>query len=145
MERTNDIFIIIDHLDEEWVAVKINWLKLIQSLMDTCREFAKVKDAKIIVALRADLLKAVVQGNTTAGFQDEKYHSLYLHMRWTERELRELVDKRIGKPSASRYTTQGATFDDLLKDAPCKRPKAKEPIYSSVHPRSHVDASQGCH
>jgi hypothetical protein len=106
-------FIVIDRLDEDWVEDKLRFM-LIRALIETVREFGKVRNAKIIIALRYDLLDRVVRMTRDAGFQEEKYESLYLPIEWTEEGLVGLLDARIDKLVKSRYTTATVTHRDLL-------------------------------
>ncbi|MGJ5817013.1 P-loop ATPase, Sll1717 family [Paludibaculum fermentans] len=106
-------FVVIDRLDEDWVEDKLRIL-LIRALIETIREFGKVRHAKIIIALRYDLLDRVIRLTRDAGFQEEKYESLYLNLEWTSSSLTALLDARIDKLVRSRYTTATVTHRDLL-------------------------------
>jgi hypothetical protein len=106
-------FIVVDRLDEDWVEDKLRFL-LIRALIETVREFGKVRNAKIILALRYDLLDRVIRLTREAGFQEEKYETLYLPIEWTKESLIGLLDARIDKLVRSRYTTATVTHRDLL-------------------------------
>ena len=106
-------YVVIDRLDEDWVEDGLRYL-LIRALIETVRDFAKVKHAKIIIALRYDLLDRVIRMTRDAGFQEEKYESLYLPIEWTRDQLVELLDLRIGALVRERYTTKAVTHDGLL-------------------------------
>lgn len=112
-DPTRPYFIVIDRLDEDWVEDKLRFL-LIRALIETVREFGKVRNAKIIIALRYDLLERVVRLTRDAGFQEEKYETLYLPIEWTKASLVGLLDARIDKLVRSRYTTATVTHKDLL-------------------------------
>jgi hypothetical protein len=79
-------YIVIDRLDEDWVDDRIRF-KLIKALMEALRTFRQIHSAKIIVALRTDLHYRVLKETVHAGFQQEKYSSLYLQLRWTRQQL----------------------------------------------------------
>jgi hypothetical protein len=104
---------VIDRLDEDWVEDKLRYL-LIRALIETIREFGKVRNAKIIIALRYDLLDRVVRLTRDAGFQEEKYETLYLPIEWTKESLVGLLDTRIDRLVKSRYTVATVTHKDLL-------------------------------
>jgi hypothetical protein len=87
-------YILIDRLDEDWVEDNLRYL-LIRALIETVRDFSKVKHAKIVIALRYDLLDKVIRVTGDAGFQEEKYESLYLPIEWSRDRLLELLDRRI--------------------------------------------------
>lgn len=98
-------FITIDGLDEQWVDDALRY-RLIRSLIETVRSFQKIKSVKIIIAIRLDLLNRVINATRDAGFQEEKYSSLYLKLRWNRQQLWDLLDRRIEKLVRNRYTTR---------------------------------------
>lgn len=106
-------FITIDMLDEEWADNRIRF-KLIKSLIDSTRRFRKVENVKIIVALRQDLLNKVLYSTREQGFQEEKYKSLYLYLKWNKDQLKELIEKRINVLVKRRYTKTKITLDDIM-------------------------------
>jgi Cdc6-like AAA superfamily ATPase len=106
-------YIVIDRLDEGWVDDSLRF-KLIKSLIETLRTFQKVRPIKIIVALRTDLHYRVLKETDQAGFQEEKYRSLYLPLKWTRTQLVELLDKRIGYMFRRKYTTEGVHLKDIM-------------------------------
>jgi hypothetical protein len=114
-------YVVIDRLDEHWVEDGLRYL-LIRALIETVRDFVKVKHAKIIIALRCDLLDRVVKLTRDAGFQEEKYESLYLPIEWTRHQLIDLLDARIGTLVRQRYTTRRVTHVDLLPTKINKQP-----------------------
>jgi len=70
-------YITIDRLDENWIDEDNRYL-LLRSLIETIRDFKKVTNVKIIIVLRTDLLNRTLRKTRDAGFQEEKYRSLYL-------------------------------------------------------------------
>lgn len=106
-------YISIDYLDEEWADDRIRF-KLIKALIDTVRRFRKINNVKIIIALRQDLLDKVLHSSHESGFQEEKYESLYLELRWSEKALQELIDKRIQFLVKRRYTKTEVTCKDVF-------------------------------
>jgi hypothetical protein len=50
-----------------------------------------------------------------AGFQEEKFRSLYLPVIWTKPQLVELIDKRIARLVKDRYSKATVTHEDILK------------------------------
>ena len=114
-------YIGIDRLDENWVDEKLRYL-LIRALIETVRDFRKVRHAKIIVALRYDLIDRVIRLSRGPGFQEEKYEALYLDLRWTGEQLTQLLDRRIDRLVKQSYTTQQVTHKDLLPRMIDKQP-----------------------
>ena len=106
-------YIVIDRLDENWVEEGLRYL-LIRALIETVRDFRKVRNAKIIISLRYDLIDRVIRKTRDVGFQEEKYEALYYEINWTREQLIELLDRRIDRLVRQRYTTQRVTHSDLL-------------------------------
>jgi hypothetical protein len=98
------IFLVIDGLDENWVIDRLR-CRIIRALIESIREFLKIKNAKIIIALRHDLIERVIRDTRNAGFQEEKYTDLYLNVRWSKKQLLELLDRRIAKLVREQYTS----------------------------------------
>jgi hypothetical protein len=109
----DNYYIAIDRLDENWVDDKFKYL-LIRNLIETIREFGKVENVKIIIALRNDLLERVFRETRDPGFQEEKYRSLYLELRWNKKQLAELLNKRVNFLVRRRYTKQKVGYKDVL-------------------------------
>lgn len=107
-------FIVVDRLDEDWIDDSTRY-RLIRALIETMREFnSKVRFAKIIIALRADLFDLVLRATTDSGFQDEKYRGLCLPITWERTSLECLLDLRINELVRHRYTGKSVTHRDLL-------------------------------
>ena len=79
-DKQKSHFVIIDRLDEKWIDDKIRY-KLIKALIETIRELKKINTAKIVIALRKDLIYRVFRETRSAGFQEEKYQSLFLNLK----------------------------------------------------------------
>lgn len=106
-------YIVIDRLDENWIDDKLRYL-LIRALIETVRDFKKAKHVKIIVALRYDLIDRVFRYTRDAGFQEEKYESLYLHLKWNRERLTEILDSRINFLVKKRNPKQVISHQDVL-------------------------------
>lgn len=107
-------FITIDKLDENWVNEEFRY-QLIRALLETIREFNnKLSSVKIIIAVREDLLDRVFKYTRSPGYQEEKYQSMYLNLTWTEKELEELLNKRISQLIRDKYTKSAATSKSIL-------------------------------
>ena len=89
-------YVLIDGLDENWVEETLRY-RLIMALLQTAKDFIRVRRAKIVVALRRDLLERVFKRTRDAGFQEEKYDSLLLPIRWDGNDLIEVLNKRIAR------------------------------------------------
>lgn len=106
-------YIVIDRLDENWIEDSLRF-RLIRALIETAKDFVKVRQVKIVVAIRYDLLDRVFRLTRDAGFQEEKYESLYLPLEWSKAQLIEVLDARIAALIEQRYTTQNVTHRDIL-------------------------------
>lgn len=106
-------YIVIDNLDENWIEERLRY-PLVRAPIETVRDFRRVRNAKVVVALRRDLIDRVIKLSRSAGFQEEKYESLYLELNWTKSQLIEVLDKRISRLVKRSYTTQAASHKDLL-------------------------------
>lgn len=111
----NRYYVVMDRLDDAWVDDRIRY-KLIRALIDTVKAFVRVRSVKIVIALREDLLRIVFDQTREAGFQEEKYESLFLRLRWKPAQLRELLDLRIGRMLIrEQYTSKKVTFNDVFR------------------------------
>lgn len=106
-------YILIDRLDENWAEDKIRY-KLIRALIETIRSFQKIQTVKIVVAIRTDLLEQVYELTRDSGFQEEKYESLYLKVRWSREQLTELLDKRVSALIREQYTKRTVRLSDIM-------------------------------
>jgi hypothetical protein len=124
LELINDVlddpqqryYLVIDRLDENWIEDALRY-RLIRALIETAKDFSKVQQVKVIVAIRYDLLDRVFRLTRDAGFQEEKYESLYLPIEWSRSKLIEVLDTRISALIEQRYTKQGVTHRDVLPDS----------------------------
>lgn len=112
-DRQKLYFLTIDRLDEGWIEEKLRY-KLIRALIETAKEFGRVKSAKVIVSIRQDLLDRVFRLVRDPGYQEEKYKSIYLRLDWPKKRLTEVLDTRINYLIQQKYTTQKVTHRDVL-------------------------------
>ena len=95
-------YLVIDRLDENWVDEKLRY-KLIMALLENAKEFRRAANIKVVISLRIDLLTRVYARAKSAGFQEEKYQSLYLTLDWRREFLRELIQLRLNELYRDRY------------------------------------------
>ena len=108
-------YLTIDRLDEHWVEDKTRY-RLIRALIETVKDFRKVRHAKVLFAIRYDLLSRVIKLTRDAGFQEEKYLSLYLPIEWTKDSLISVLDNRINHLVKQRYTSKPVSYRDVLPE-----------------------------
>lgn len=106
-------YVVIDGLDEGWVEDRLRY-KLIMALVVTARDFIPINGAKVIIALRRDLLDRVFRVARDSGFQEEKYRSLYLPLTWSKADILAVLDKRIAHLVARRYTKSAIGHKDVF-------------------------------
>jgi hypothetical protein len=107
------LYIVIDDLDKEWVSNAIVY-DLIKALIETIKEFTKMSNLKIIIALRSNIHRKIFKENTSRGVQREKFDALYLHIKWSKTELEELVNKRLGELMRGKFTKGSPRIEDIL-------------------------------
>lgn len=112
-DQQKQYYLVIDKLDEGWVDDELRY-RLIKALIETVRDINRFDNIKPLVALRADLLGHVFELTKDTGFQEEKYSSLYMHVRWTKSQLTEMIDKRLSLLLKDRYKKSEVTHQDIL-------------------------------
>ena len=112
---SNKYYILIDKLDEKWVDEEVRY-DLIKALIESLRSIRKVRDLKVAVSIREDVLERIIQTNNDSGFQTEKYNDYFLSISWTKNELYELVNKRINFLFRKKYSSENVFFDDLFEE-----------------------------
>jgi len=106
-------YIVIDDLDTEWADTEVRH-RLIRALIETIRRFRPIRQLKIIVAMRTDLLQSVINTTRDAGLQAEKLEDFFVRVSWTDSELRSLVEKRINHALKQKYTRSYVEFHDVF-------------------------------
>lgn len=106
-------YIVIDKLDENWVDSSLRY-RLIRALIETVKRFRSIAAVKIVIGLRYDLIRTVFDKTHDAGFQEEKYEALMLHLKWTQASLESLLDKRISLLLREQYTTHSIGLRSLF-------------------------------
>ncbi len=106
-------FITIDGLDEDWVDDELRY-KLIRALIEAIKKFRRVKNLKIIVSLRTDLLERVYMHTRDSGFQEEKYEDLNVRIAWSTEQIKSIIDKRIGTLFQHQYSGRYISFYDVF-------------------------------
>lgn len=117
-DAQNPHLIVIDRLDENWVDDAIRY-RLIMALIDTVKEFRAVKNAKIIIGTRVDLLRHVFTNARGPGFQEEKLENLYVRLEWKTEGLKDLLDRRVNHVLRDRYSGRAqVTHRDVFQKDP---------------------------
>ena len=106
-------YLVIDRLDEDWIEDRLRY-RLIRALIETIKDFHRIQNAKIVVALRVDLVERVFRLTRDTGFQEEKYQSLYLPITWTRNALTTMLDYRVNRLVRRSFTKQSVSHRDIL-------------------------------
>lgn len=85
-------YVIIDDLDRDWVDERLA-NDLVRCLFRTVIDLKRVRNLKVLVALRTNIFEQLNFGTRT-GAQEEKFRSLALRMRWTRQDLLSMLDAR---------------------------------------------------
>ena len=113
-DRQKYYYILIDCLDENWIEGKLRY-RLIMALINSLKEISRVPNVKILVAIRRDLIDRVFRLTRGEGFQEEKYQSIYLPLRWSADYIIKVLDRRIDTLVTRRYQkNKQVTHRDLL-------------------------------
>lgn len=112
-DNQKKFYIFIDQLDEDWANTDTR-CRFIRALIEEIKCFRRVRTVKIIAALRKDLLDLVFDKTRDSGFQEEKYESYILTLRWTPEQLRNLVELRVNEVFRSQYTLDNVSIDDVF-------------------------------
>ncbi len=112
-DSTVNYFIVIDDLDTGWVHDRLRF-KLVRALIETLKKFRKLRNLKIVIGLRADLLETVLAETSAKGFQTEKYEDMMLRLKWSRSDLKALADKRIAHLFKDQYSSQTPAFEDIF-------------------------------
>ncbi len=137
-------YIVIDRLDENWVADTLRY-RLIRSLVETVKDLRTIKTAKVIVAIRKDLIARVFRYTRDPGFQEEKYQQFFLPLNWTPTRLLEVVDRRLNKLVQRQYSGTPVTYADLFPRSIGKTPTADYLVERTLRrPRDIIQFTNCC-
>ncbi|MET4102896.1 hypothetical protein ABIE58_002332 [Roseovarius sp. MBR-78] len=115
--RQDKYYITVDGLDEHWVDEDIKF-QLIQALFESLKGLKKLRNFQVVVALRNDLYVKMVRETPSSRRQLEKYDDLIIRMRWTDGQLKDLAEKRIGEMFRKKYSSENVRFEDIFKQRP---------------------------
>ena len=112
-QKYNDVYILIDKIDENWVDESIRF-KLIRGLIEAVRVFRTVQNCHVLVSLRTDVYERVIQETSDIGFQRDKYEDYFARIRWRKPELKQIVNNRINILYKRQYTKENVHFEDVF-------------------------------
>ncbi|MGJ5096744.1 P-loop ATPase, Sll1717 family [Bradyrhizobium oligotrophicum] len=106
-------FILIDKMDERWVDVSIRF-HLTRALIESLKSFRRIRNLKILLALRTDILERVVQETGDLTFQREKFDEYFIRLLWEPGELLQVVQNRIRLLFRRQYSGGDVSFEDVF-------------------------------
>ncbi len=136
-------YVVIDDLDRDWVDERIA-NDLIRCLFSTVLSLKRVKNLKVLVALRTNIFQELDFGKRGGG-QEEKLRALVLPIRWTSYDLEELLNERVNV--AGRLADMDVReMADLLPSPNRARGSALEYILSRtlMRPRDAIAFANEC-
>jgi hypothetical protein len=119
-------YVVIDDLDRDWVDEQI-LNALIRCLFRAVLDLKRVRNLKIIVALRTNIFEQLNFGAKSGG-QEEKFRAMKMVMRWSQKDLEELVRIRAVSAASSRGLEGITKLQDLLPTANRTRGNAMDYI-----------------
>lgn len=142
-DELNFTYIIIDDLDLYWVDETIV-TDLIRVLFQTVFELKKVRNLKILVALRTNMFQELDFGKHMGG-QVEKFRGLVVDMMWSSQDLESMLDERV-TVSSNRIGSQVRSFSDLLPNSNSRRGNSLEYILQRTlyRPRDAITFANEC-
>lgn len=136
-------YIVIDDLDKDWVDAKLT-NELIMALFKTVHDLKRVRNLKILVALRTNIFQHLDFGVASGG-QEEKFRSLVLPMNWTREQLTGLIDERI-KVAGRQQQAEVDTVLAILPHQNSRRGSALEYLLDRtlLRPRDFIAFVREC-
>jgi hypothetical protein len=104
-------YVVIDDLDRDWVDKRI-LNDLIRCLFRAVIDLKRVRNLKVLVALRTNIFEHLDFGST--GGQEEKFRSLTYQVRWSKLDLEDLIGIRAQEAAAQRGIVDVSTAKDIL-------------------------------
>jgi hypothetical protein len=104
-------YVVIDDLDRDWVDERLS-NDLIRCLFRTVLDLKRVRNLKVVVALRSNIFRELDFGKNGGG-QEEKFRSLILDVRWTRQNLTAMLDDRV-RVAAEMHSFPAQNLRDIL-------------------------------
>lgn len=114
--RQKRYYVLIDDLDLDWADNNFKY-SLIRALIDATKSFRKVRNVKVLAALRSDLYERAMLADESDSLQPEKYEGITCEIKWSLSDLKKVVDNRIDYLFKSTYTKQGVKFSDIFPES----------------------------
>lgn len=141
----NFTWIIIDDLDRDWVDDAIV-NDLIMCLFSAVVEMKKVRNLKILVALRTNIF-ATLDFASRKGGQEEKFRALTTRIRWMPSDISGMLDERVLVAGRKIGSNDLTTVSDILPAPNSKRGNALDFVLrrTMMRPRDALAFLNSCH
>lgn len=111
LDDAHHMYVVIDDLDRDWVDERLS-NDLIRCLFRTVLDMQRVRNLKVLVALRTNIFQELDFGDRSGG-QEEKFRALVLRVQWDRATLEELLDERV-RVAGLRAELEASTIGELL-------------------------------
>lgn len=116
-------YLLIDRLDDHWIDYQLK-NNLVHALFEACKGLRKIRNLKVVVAMRNDIYEKMNVDFPPSSVQIEKNEDFIVRVRWTKDQLWSLVEKRINHLFKNKYTKVDVHFYDVFKDSYDNKVKA---------------------
>lgn len=138
-------YIVIDDLDRDWVDEQVA-NTLIRCLFRAVVDLKRVRNLKVVVALRTNIFEALDFG-ARSGAQEEKFRSLTLHVRWAARDIEDMLSERARAAVSKHDLDAVGSIKDLIPATNKTRGSALEYILrrTLMRPRDAIAYFNECY
>lgn len=136
-------YILMDDLDRDWIDERLA-NDLIRCLFRTVLDLKRVKNLKVLVALRTNIFQELDFGRRSGG-QEEKFRSLVLQVQWTRHDLQHLLDERV-RLAAPKIGLEATSMQELLPHSNRTRGNPIEYLFDRtlLRPRDAIAFANEC-
>jgi hypothetical protein len=122
-----DYTLIVDSIDDFWDGSELALIYL-TAFIHACLEVStQVPWGRVLLLLRENIFDRVRARDP----ESSRVETAVMGLDWTERQLLELVERRLDRPLTSKFALGGPTWNAFFEEAA----KAKEEIFSYCHNR----------
>lgn len=118
--KQKQYYLLVDDLDLDWADQELRY-SLIFALISVLKPFRKVRNVKIICALRADLYEKIMMSRKGETVQPEKFEGLISMIKWSKSDLLKLAEQRINFVFKKQYERSELGFTDIFPNEIRKR------------------------
>jgi hypothetical protein len=116
-------YLLIDRLDDHWIDYRLKNI-LVYTLFEACKGLRKIRNLKVVVAMRNDVYEKMNVDFPPSAVQVEKNEDFIVRIRWTKDQLWSLVERRINHLFKQKYTKSDVHFYDIFKETYDNKQKA---------------------